>query len=254
MIAALAIGRAGSSGFPRKNVTEIVGRPLSAYPILAAANARGVDRVFLSTDSDEIAAIGREYGAEVIERPDSLATNAALSEDAFKHGFETIRDMVEPEEELEAMVLLFCNGATITPGLIDEGIEALRADPELDSAVSVSRYNMWSPLRAHKINNGRLEPYVDYTTFDDADCDRDTQGDVFFPDCSAFVVRPRCFDFSYGIPPFKWIGRNVLPLKQWGGLDVDYAWQMPQVEHWLRETGFTETETPYDAVATDEAA
>src|SRR5690606_19300515 len=140
--AAITIGRAGSSPFPGKNITKIVGRPLSAYPILTAANASLHDRVFLSTDSDEIAAVGRRYGAEIIERPDYLATNEALGGDAFKHGYEHIRDLVAPEE-LEAVVLLFCNSATITAGLIDEGIEALLADPSLDSAITASRYNMW---------------------------------------------------------------------------------------------------------------
>jgi hypothetical protein len=42
------------------------------------------------------------------------------------------------------------------------------------------------------------------------------------------------------------MGRRIYPLKQWGGLDVDYDWQVPQVEFWLRKHGFSETATPYD--------
>lgn len=245
MVPALIIGRAGSSGFPGKNVTPIVGRPLVAYPILAAQKSSRVDKVYISTDSDEIMAIGRKFGAEIIKRPDYLATKEALSQDAFKHGFETIAELINPEK-VEMIVLLFANGATITPGIIDKGIEALRANPKLDSAVTVSRYNMWSPLRAHKISDGLLFPFLDPASFEKANCDRDSQGDVFFPDCSAFVVRPKCFDYGYGRPPFPWIGRIVLPLEQWGGLDIDYKWQFPIVEFWLREHGFTETKTPYD--------
>jgi hypothetical protein len=48
-----------------------------------------------------------------------------------------------------------------------------------------------------------------------------------------------------GEPPFKWIGSRVHPLVQWGGLDVDYEWQLPMVEFWLRQHGFTEASTPY---------
>src|SRR6202008_3440246 len=51
MICALLLGREGSSGFPGKNVYPVLGRPLVAYPLLAAAGARSVDRVYLSTDS-----------------------------------------------------------------------------------------------------------------------------------------------------------------------------------------------------------
>jgi len=247
VVAALIIGRAGSTGFPGKNITPIVGRPLVSYPILAAKHAVNVNQVYISTDSEEIMQIGKQYGAQIIERPAYLATKEALSQDAFKHGFETIVKLVAPQE-LEMIVLLFANGATITPGIIDRGIEALRADESLDSAVTVSKYNMWSPLRAHKIENGLLESFLDPSFFESADCDRDSQGDVYFPDCSAFVVRPKCFDYAYGRPPFPWIGRKVKPLEQWGGLDVDYQWQFPMVEFWLKEHGFTPDKLPYDKI------
>lgn len=246
MNVALAIGRAGSTGFPHKNLHPILGRPLMAYPLMAAANSRLVDRVFLSTDSEEMAVIGRQYGAEWIRRPLELATKAALSEDAFHHGYEAIREIVG--DDIDTVTLLFCNGATITPGIVDKGIEVLGADPSLDSAVTVSTYNMWSPLRARKIDErGLLVPFVPLEFFDDPNCDRDSQGDTYFADCSAFVVRPRCFDYERnGEPPFPWIGKRVHPLHQWGGLDVDYEWQMPIVEFWLRKHGFTEQSTPYD--------
>lgn len=244
-IVSLIIGRGGSTGFPGKNIKNIVGRPLMSYPILAAKNSEYIDGVYLSTDTEEIASVGKVYGVEVIKRPDYLATKEALSQDAFKHGFETIAELILPNE-IEMIVLLFANGATITPGIIDEGIKALRVDEKLDSAVTVSCYNMWSPLRAHRINNDRLVPFLDPSYFEKADCDRDSQGDIYFPDCSAFVVRPRCFNYRYGRPPFPWIGRIVYPLKQWGGLDIDYEWQYPIVEFWLKEHGFTEKSTPYE--------
>ncbi len=243
MIPAIVIGRAGSQGFPNKNLHHILGRALCEYPLLAAKHARGVDHVFVSTDSPEIAAVGRSIGASIIERPDKLANNTAQSHDAFAHAYRWIAE----RHQVEMVVLLFCNGATITPGIIDRGIDALRSDAELDSAVTVSRYNMWSPLRAHRIERGRLRPFFDHAAFPNATCDRDSQGDTFFPDCSAFVVRPRCFEPGQGVPPFPWIGHNVLPLEQWGGLDIDYEWQVPQVEHWLGQHGFTRTATPYDA-------
>ena len=65
---------------------------------------------------------------------------------------------------------------------IDEGIEALRRNPEADSAVSVSVYNMWSPLRARRLAaTGYLEPFVPFEAFGDPatlNCDRDSQGDL----------------------------------------------------------------------------
>jgi len=255
MIAALLLGREGSVGFPGKNTVPVLGRPLLTYPMLAALNSPSVDRVYFSTDSERYKEIGREHGIRIIDRPPELATKEALGEDAFAHGYRVIRDEVRAEgKELELMVLLFCNAATLVPETIEAGIAALRASPELDSAVSVSCYNMWSPLRARRINaQGLLEPFVPFEAFGDPkslNCDRDSQGDVWFADVSVSVVRPRCLEhLEDGLLPQKWMGRKIYPIKQWGGLDVDFEWQLPQVEFWLRNHGFTEEVTRYDRCA-----
>ncbi len=62
MIAALMLGREGSTGFPGKNVYPVLGRPLMAYPLIAARNALHVDEIYVSTDSEKIKEIGRSYG------------------------------------------------------------------------------------------------------------------------------------------------------------------------------------------------
>lgn len=243
MICALLLGREGSTGFPGKNVYPILGRPLVAYPLLAARAAKSVDRVYVSTDSPRLKAIGAEHGARIIDRPPHLATKTALGEDAYVHGYQVIRDeLVAAGQGIELMVLLFANAATVTSETIDAGVTALRAHPEYDSAVTVSAYNMWSPLRARRIgDDGLLHPFVPFETFGDPktlNCDRDSQGDVWFADMGLSIVRPRCLENIHaGLLPQKWMGQKIYPLKQWGGLDVDYEWQMPLVEHWLKAHG-----------------
>ena len=141
-------------------------------------------------------------------------------------------------------MLLFCNAATILPETIDAGIKVLQNNPDYDSAVTVSRYNMWSPLRARKVGADRLlHPFVPFEVFGDPktlNCDRDSQGDVWFADMSVSIVRPSCLDhLDEGLLPQKWMGQRIYPLEQWGGCDVDYEWQIPQVEFWLRKHGFS---------------
>jgi hypothetical protein len=94
---------------------------------------------------------------------------------------------------------MMCNAATITSRAISLGILYLRENPDTDSAVTVSRYNMWSPLRARKVNpEGLLEPFVRFEAIGDPatlNCDRDSQGDVWFADMGTSVVRPHCVEF-----------------------------------------------------------
>jgi cytidylyltransferase family protein len=252
VIAALLIGREGSVGFPGKNTHPVLGRPLMLYPMLAAMHARHVTRCYLSTDSVRYKEIARAYSWHIIDRPARLATPEALGEDAFRHGYETIRDECAGRgDALEQLVLLFCNAPTVTAELIDRGVDLLRARPDVDSAVSVSVYNMWSPVRARReTDDGVLEPFVPFSAMgleDVVNCDRDSQGDVCFADMGVSVVRPRCFEeMEQGLLPQKWMGRRIAPLKQWGGCDVDYEWQVPLAEFWLRRHGFDEVSTPYD--------
>ncbi len=248
MICALMIGRAGSRGLPGKNTTPILGRPLCAYPLIAANGSRYVDEVFVSTDSPEIAAIAKQYRASVIDRPPELATSSALGEDVFVHGYNEISKIVnEGGRKVELMVLLFANAPTVTSSMVDEGVDLLRQDKEVDSVVSTSVYNMWSPLRARKISEaGYLEPFVPFEVFGNPatlNCDRDSQGEVYFADMGVSVVRPHCLEsIEAGLLPQKWMGKRIAALKSWGGCDVDYEWQLPMVEFWLRKNGVVEAE------------
>ena len=243
-VSALMLGRAGSTGFPGKNTLEVLGKPLMAYPILEARKSAYVEDLYISTDCPKISDIGSALGASIIERPPHLATATALGEDAYAHGWREICERnpsVAPESHI--LVLLFCNAVTVTSDLIDAGVEMLKARPELDSAVSVSKYNMWSPLRARKLDSdGLLKPFVPFEVFGDPktlNCDRDSQGDVWFADMGVSVIRGKCLDnLDTGLLPQKWMGKNIAPIFSEAGFDLDYPWQLPQAEWWLRHRGW----------------
>jgi N-acylneuraminate cytidylyltransferase len=102
MSSTLAIipARGGSKGIPRKNVLPMGGKPLLAWTIEAARAARRVDRVIVSTDSAEIAAVARELGAEVLDRPAALSGDEASSESALLHALDHLRDFQGYEPDL----------------------------------------------------------------------------------------------------------------------------------------------------------
>lgn len=238
MIVALLMGRGSSVGFPGKNTYPVLGKPMMAYPLEAALNSRYIADVYVTTDNKAIKNIALKYGVKIINRPRELCTAKALGEDVFVHGYQWLKSHLE--EDIEFLILLMCNAATITSELIDQGIEVLRRDSSIDSAVSVSCYNMWSPIRARKIDkNGFLQPFVPFEYFGNIDkinCDRDSQGDVWFADMGVAIVRSRCLEnIKEGLMPQRWMGRKIYPLKQWGGFDVDYEWQIPALEYWIKE-------------------
>ena len=215
MIAALMIGRAGSTGFPGKNVSLVLGRPLCEYPLMAAAGSAEVDQIFISTDSDQIRSIGQQYNAVHIERPAHLATSTALSDDVFVHAFGVIKDHLKAAgSELEFLVLLFANAATVKTEFIDQGINMLRSDPNMDGVATTSIYNMYSPLRARKLgSDGYLKPFVPFEAIGDPstfNTSRDSQGDVYYTDGSTIVIRPRALEnIADGLLPHKWMGQNI---------------------------------------------
>jgi len=85
---AFIFARGGSKGLPKKNIRNFNGKPLLAYSILIAKQLTGVSRVFVSTDDKEIADVGVEYGAEIIDRPEELAKDDSPEWLAWRHAIE----------------------------------------------------------------------------------------------------------------------------------------------------------------------
>ncbi len=89
---AFIFARGGSKGLPGKNIRPLDGKPLIAWSIEHALAVERIDRVIVSTDSDEIASISRQYGAETpFIRPTSLAMDESPEWLAWRHGLEYLK-------------------------------------------------------------------------------------------------------------------------------------------------------------------
>ena len=81
--------RGGSKGVPGKNIKPLNGRPLIYYTLDTACAIAPPENICVSTDSDEIIRIVREYGLGVpFKRPDYLATDTASSYDVIRHAID----------------------------------------------------------------------------------------------------------------------------------------------------------------------
>ncbi len=242
----LVIGKKNSVGVPGKNLRMIVGRPAAEYAFIAGT-AAGLDRIYVSTDSDEIADIGRKYGAIHINRPDELATPDSLTEDVLIHAYDFIKNE-NKKSTIKTISLLFCNNPAINVELLKEAISFTESSDEYDSCFSVVKYDMFSPARARKISiTGEMKPFVDLKYLDNVSSIRDSQGSCYFCDLSIQVMKPVCFEeMDKGQLPFKWQGRKSKAIETDFGFDIDTEWQYVVIEYWLKKYGFTENSIPWD--------
>lgn len=140
-IVAIIPARGGSKEIPGKNLKLLGDKPLVAHSILDAKESLVVDDVFVSTDSQKIAEVSRNFGAKVIIRPKELASDTATSESALEHALNVI---LEQYYTPDYVVFLQCT-SPIRRGLdIDNSIKQIISD-KADSLLSVckSHHFLW---------------------------------------------------------------------------------------------------------------
>ena len=115
--------RGGSKGVPRKNIVDIGGKPLIAYSIEAALESRYVSRVVVTTDSGEIAAVAKQYGAEVpFLRPEQLAGDNSALQDVTNH---CIATLAESGYRAEVHCIMLPPHMFRQPRLLNEAVELI---------------------------------------------------------------------------------------------------------------------------------
>jgi CMP-N-acetylneuraminic acid synthetase len=131
--------RAGSKGIVGKNVRLIAGKPLVAWTIEAAKESKLLNNFYVSTDSIEIAKISKDLGADIIDRPNVLASDGANMIDVLKHAIE--------KTGADVIVLLQPTSPVRNKGLIDECIHAY-LNKKADSLATgfMCKYTPWGTL------------------------------------------------------------------------------------------------------------
>ena len=129
---AIIPARGGSKGIPNKNLQTVGGVTLLARTISACLKSGSISTVYVSTDSDDIAAAALNNGAQVIRRPADISGDTASSESALLHALNEI----EKTSSLPNNVLFAqCTSPFITHTDIDGILELLK---EHDSALTVT--------------------------------------------------------------------------------------------------------------------
>ncbi len=157
-VMALVTARGGSVGLKDKNVLMLAGKPVIAWTVEAAKRATLVDRVIMSTDSEQIAAISREYGAEVpFLRPTELATATASHNSVILHA---VKWMAAHENyHPDYLLLLQPTSPLRTAQNIDDSIR-LALTEDCDGVISVFESHNHPMLMSKISTEGFLENFM----------------------------------------------------------------------------------------------
>lgn len=213
----------------------ILGRPVAAYPILAALGADRVDATYLSSDSPSLLNVGENMqGTRILKRSQSQPT---LTEEV-RVALERVSKEIGYVPS--TVTVLLANSPCSSSEIIDEALDFLESQPDYDSVVTAMKRKEFSPARIFLLNSDNK---LDRTTA------TGSPDDVYFLDRRVMVLRSHVvLDSRDGSDYFEnLLGKSVHPIIQEDGIwDIDYIWQVPVVERWLRQSGFTESDTPYD--------
>lgn len=203
MILGITPARGGSKGIPRKNVLPIAGKPLLAWTIEAALRSKLIDRYVVSTEDQEIARVAAKYGAEVLKRPASLATDNASTLGVLEHAAALI--------PCDTVVLLQATSPIRYTGLIDQCITEFKT----------KKYD--------SLATGFICTYVEYG---ENELRRQDIKGFFYDDGNVYVIKSDLLKIGdrYG----KNIGRKIISRRE--NLEIDDIFDFWMVEKVLQES------------------
>ena len=132
-VVSIICARGGSKGLKNKNIKKILNEPLIARAVRHAKLSKTVDRVFVSTDSEDIADVAKEAGAEVpFLRPKELAGDLTTTEDTLRNALLSFEKFCGFKFDIG--VFLTATDIIRDISWIDQAVDALKNDNDLESA------------------------------------------------------------------------------------------------------------------------
>ena len=176
---AIITARGGSKRIPKKNIKEFCGKPIIAYSIEAALNSGIFDEVMVSTDSQNIAEIAKQYGAKVpFMRSEETSNDFATTLDVLKEVISTYQKM---DKTFEYFTCIYPTAPFITSEKLKDAAGKLYAS-DADSIVSVVGFG-FPPQRALIMKEGKLAfQYPEYALRRSQDLE------PIYHDCGQFYI------------------------------------------------------------------
>lgn len=228
-ILAIIPARSGSKSVPHKNIRLINGKPMIAYSIEHALQSKLINRVIVSTDSEEYAEIARRYGAETpFIRPKDLATDTSLDIDVFYHCLNYLK--TQEGYKADIVVQLRPTYPIRNPEDIDNMIRMLQTHKNADSVRSMALateipYKMWK-----KGSDGTILPIAT----DIPECynmPRQELPTAYYQNACIDVVRGKVILEEHSMS-----GKTILGYEMKDNYDIDTEEELMQAQNQLKIT------------------
>lgn len=228
--AAFIFVRGGSKGLPRKNILPIAGMPLLAHSINLAKQLDDVQSVYVSTDCPEISEIAKAYGAEVIKRPDYLATDTSPEWLSWQHAIGYVQEHSGP---FECFLSLPATSPLRHVEDVERCLAALRSDVDLVMAIVEASRSPW-----FNMVTSDSEGLIKLVACDGAVHRRQDAPECFDLTTVAYVARPEFILCSSSIWQGNVVGVKV-PRERAIDIDtpLDFAIACFLMEQWMPEHG-----------------
>jgi CMP-N-acetylneuraminic acid synthetase len=229
---ALVTARSGSKGVPDKNIKKIGDHSLLDWSIKSCLNAQSISNVYLSTDSEAYASIGKQCGALVpFLRPNELASDTANDLGVIKHFLSVI------DEKPDALVHIRPTTPLRDPSILNKAIEMFFSKKnELTSLRSVHEMSE-SAYKSFEVNDkGFLSTIGSVESGDKANLPRQAFPKTFVANGYVDVLDP-----NYILKENKLHGDKILAFQTPVVTEVDsiedleyLEWQITKQPHLLK--------------------
>jgi CMP-N,N'-diacetyllegionaminic acid synthase len=220
-VLALVPARGGSVGIPRKNLRVVRGKPLVAHTVEAALASTVVDRVYLSSDDEEILALGRTLGVETIKRESALASNQATAAEVVADFI--ARLPVEISDSDPYLVYLQPTSPLRTAEHIDAAFAELQAQRG-SYGLSVKRMKD-TPYKAFTLSESRrLQSLFDSKL---SNANRQSLPEVYYPNGAIYIFPVSEFLAHGGFPSN---GGVAYLMSEQASLDIDSESDLAMME------------------------
>ncbi len=223
-ILAIIPARGGSKGLPNKNIKEMNGKPLIYWTVKRAQESEFLDRIFISTDSPNIASICQNICNQSVDelRPDELAQDTSSSADVIKY---TINLLKQKGAEYDYILLLEPTSPLRKKDDIDRVIQLACENPIRDGVISLGEVHMEHPSAVKIIGkNGSIIPLLDTkkTIYQ-----RQQMEQVYFPYGVAYLIKTEIFLKSMSV-----YTDNIIPyfIERWQTYEVDDIYDFMCIE------------------------